>query len=485
MRVPALLFSFLFSFFFSLFAFPAVAEETPPSFPAFERVETHRIRIVNSVDGAIQVSDDAGKEWHLIGRVTAPATESLMGYSAAGYAKPATVAATAVHGIRIRVGDAGTPDPLLINILPREFAQTPKLFGGHISGLSGVYTTIPVGTSIFRGLSPLVGNAVYLEHDMGSDLQPLPVGYIPKDGDVLEIVVLAPVNPLKEVFFDNHAGGDVRVTYADGTAEVLTHVVKPVVGIGRYDGCSYSGVGAINTNHDGVITVSTAPVSTSPLFEGIGPERRGGFQIQPAFHNAQGDGAGAPSVMVIGSRKRPIAPEMEGRPPLFYGYFDLAWSLSEPQHSWRMEVQRHGSGWLPMPTLIGSRTLALADVTAMRLIRNAAGDKLWRDGQIRAAQSDYDQAALANARAGKSLVERGAISFTVAAPDRRTAFISFRRDGQFASVTNSVPYTFKWDTREVPDGEYVIEAEAQDTNNQTLSTTRTKIWVDNRHRVAR
>ena len=481
MRVPALLLGFLFL----LTAFPVVADETPPSFPAFPQTETHRIRIVNSVDGAIQVSDDAGKDWHLIGRVTAPATQSLMGYSAAGYARPATVAATAVHGLRIRVGDNGTPDPLLINILPREFAQTPKLFGGHVSGLSGVYTTIPVGTGIFRGLSPLVGNPVYLEHDMGGDLQPLPVNFVPKDGDVFEIVVLAPANPLKEVDFDNRAGGDVRVTYADGTTNVLTHVVKPVVGVGRYDGCSYTGVGAINTNHDGVITISTAPVSTSPLFEGIGPERRGGFQIQPAFHNAQGDGAGAPSVLVIGSRKRPAAPEMEGRPPLFYGYFDLAWSLSEPQHSWRTEVQRRHGSWQPMPVLVGSKTLALADVTALRLVRGAAGDKAWRDGQIRVAESDYFQTALANARAGKSLVEGGTISFTVAAPDRRTTFVSFHRDGQFAGVTNSIPYTFRWDTRTVPDGEYVIEAQAQDANNQTLSTTRTKIWVDNAHRVAR
>ncbi len=481
MRVPALFVCFLLF----LLALPGSADETPPKFPAFAQTETHRIRIVNSVDGAIQVSDDAGKTWHLIGRVTAPATESLMGYSAAGYAKPATVAATAVHGIRIRVGDSGAPDPLLVNILPREFAQTPKLFGGQVSGLSGIYTTIPVGTSLFRGLSPLVGNPVYLEHDMGSDLQPLPPNYQPKDGDVLEIVVLAPANPLKEAFFDNHAGGDVRVTYADGTTNVVTHVVKPVVGVGRYDGCSYTGVGAVNTNHDGVITVSTAPASTSPLFEGIGPERRGGFQIQPAFHNAQGDGAGAPSVLVIGSRKRPDAPEMEGRPPLFYGYFDLAWDPAEPQHSWRTEVQRRHGAWEPMPLIVGSQTLALADVTALRLVRADAGDKAWRDSQIRAAESDYFQTARTSTRAGRSLVERGTISFTVAAPDRRTAFVSFRRDGQFAGITNSVPYTFRWDTREVPDGEYVIEAEAEDANSRTLSTTRTKIWVDNTQAIHR
>jgi len=479
MRVTALLLSILFF----LAALTGRADETPPTFPAFAQAETHRIRIVNSVDGAIQISDDGGRTWHLIGRVTAPATQSLMGYSAAGYAQPGTVSAVAVHGLRIRVG-AVTPDPLLINIVPREFAQTPKLFGGQVSGLSGIYTTIPVGASIFRELSPLVGNAVYLEHGMGSDLQPLPVNYIARAGDVLQIIVLAPKNPLKEVFFDNVAGGDVRVTYADGTTQVLTHVVKPVVGIGRYDGCSYTGVGAINTNHDGVITVSTAPVSTSPLFEGIGPERRGGFQIQPAFHNAQGDGAGAPSVLVIGSHKRPAAPEMEGRPPLFYGYFDLAWNLDEPQHSWRAEVQRRHGPWEPMPALIGSRPLALADVTALRLVRESYGDAAWRAGQIRVAEADYARLAQAAARAGHSLVERGQISFTVAAPDRRTTYVAFSVDGQFAGVTNAVPYTFRWDTDKVPDGEYVIEAEAEDGDNRTLSTTDTKVFVDNMRKIA-
>ncbi len=462
---------------------PTHALETPPRFPAFAQVESHRIRVVNSLDGAIQISTDQGRSWHLIGRVTAPATQSLMGYSASGYAQPGTVAATAVHGLRIRVGDLGTPDPLLINILPKEFSQTPTLFGGHVSGLSGIYTNIPVGTSIFRELSPLVGSPVLRESSLGESQSLLPLNYIPREGDVLQIVVKQPVNPLSEVFFDNHAGGDVRVTYADGTKQVVTHVVKPVVGIGRYDGCSYTGVGAINTNHDGVITVSTAPVTTSPLFEGLGDERRGGFQIQPAFHNAQGDGAGAPSVLVIGSHKKPAAPEMEGTPPLFHGYFDLGWGIDQPKHSWRMEVQHKRGPWSRMPTLIGSVPLALADVTALRLVRDSPGDTPWREAQVKIAEKEYSMLALANARAGKSLIERGDVTFSASAPDRRTAFVAFYLDGQLRGLTNTAPYTFRWNSRVVPDGEYVIEALAQDANNQTLSSTRTKIWIDNQHHV--
>ncbi len=486
MRVPALLLSVLLLLTSLLTSHPARADERPPAFAPFTQVETHRIRIVNSIDGAIQVSSDTGKTWHLVGRVTAPATESLMGYSASGYAQPGTVAAVAVHGLRIRVGDLDAPDPLLINILPREFAQTPNLFGGHVSGLSGIYTNIPVGTGIFRDLSPFVGNPVSLENKVGGDSMPLPLNYIPHEGDVLLIRALAPANPLKEVFFDNVAGGEVRATFADRTTKLLTHVVKPVVGVGRYDGCSYTGVGALNTNHDGVLTVSTAPVTTSPLFEGIGPERRGGFQIQPAYHNAQGDGAGAPSVLVIGSRKKPPAPEMEGTPPLFYGYFDLAWSRDQPGHSWRAEVQRRHGPWQAMPTVIGDHTLGLADVTALRLVRDEPGDAAWRKGEIAVAERDYAATALAAARAGKTMVTRGLITLTAATPDRRTAYVAFYVDGQLRGVTNSAPYVFSWNTRSVPDGEYVIEALAQDAGDQTLPPpTHTRIWVDNGRQAAR
>ena len=138
---------------------------------------------------------------------------------------------------------------------------------------------------------------------------------------------------------------------------------------------------------------------------------------------------------------------------------------------------------MPMPTLIGSLPLALADVTALRLIRDSPGDGPWREAQVKIAEKEYAVQALADARAGKSLIERGDVTFSASAPDRRTAFVAFYLDGQLRGLTNTAPYSFRWDSRVVPDGEYVIEALAQDENNQTLSSTRTKIWVDNRHRV--
>lgn len=462
---------------------PVPPRETPPAFAAFAQVETHRIRIVNTVDGAIQVSTDRGKTWRLVGRVTAPATESLSGYLASGYAKPSTIAATAVHGLRIRVGDLTSAYPKLINILPREFAQTPHYFGGHISGASGIYTNIPVGVSIFRELAPLAGNPVFLQSASGS-LSPLELNYAPRADDVFVITVLAPANPLREVDFENKAGGAVTAHFVDGATKIITSVVKPVQGVGRYDGCSYTGVGAINTNHCGVITVSTAPVSPSPLFEGTGDERRGGFQIQPAFHNSRDDTAGAPSILVVGTRKRPVGPELEGTPPLFDGYFDLAWDAADPAHSWRAEVQRGADRWQPMPTLIGNLPNVLEGITGIRLVRDDPGDHAWREARVASAAQGYKAAALAEAKTGKTPIERGRITINTVALDPRITYVVFYVDGAFKGVTNARPFGFSWDTTSTPDGEYVLEAVAQDENNVPLSSTRTKVWVDNTHQAA-
>src|SRR5689334_11468542 len=51
-----------------------------------DKIELHRLRIVNRTDGAIQVSTDHGATWQLIGRVVAPARTCAEGYIAAQYA---------------------------------------------------------------------------------------------------------------------------------------------------------------------------------------------------------------------------------------------------------------------------------------------------------------------------------------------------------------------------------------------------------------
>ena len=456
--------------------------DVPPAFAHFAQVETHRIRVVNAAEGAVQVSSDGGATWQLVGRVTAPATDSLTGYLASGYAPPGTIAATAVHGLRIRVGDLTSAYPKMVNILPREFAQTLKTFGGHVAGASGIYTNIPTGTGIFRELCPYVGNRVYLD---GDHLTPLPVNYVPHPGDTLVIVVKRPVNPLTQVVFQNKAGGDVTATYADGAIKVVTHVVKPVLGTGRFDGTSYTGVGALNTNHCGVITVSTAPVTTSKLPEGEGDERRGGFQIEPAYHNSQSEEAGAFMTLVVGIPGQKYTMDQEGTPPLFSGYFNLAWDPDDSKHSWRAEIQRgDGSPWLPMPSLLGTHTFALQDVAAIRLVCDAPLDDAWRTQRIALAAQNYRDEARRLARAGKTPIERGKLTINANDDDSHVQVVTFSVDGVLKSLTNQSPYRFTWDTSDSPDGEYAIEARAADASGNVISVTRTLVWVDNARQIA-
>ncbi|MDR3708360.1 MAG: Ig-like domain-containing protein [Capsulimonadaceae bacterium] len=465
--------------------------ETPPVFTPPATVEAWRILIDNSARGPISVSTDHGKTWEILGRVTQPAKCSLPGYLAAGYAPIGTVAATAVHGIRIRVGDTSTAYPEMFNVVPTEFAQTPNYFGGHISGDSGIYTDIPAGTSIFRELAPYVGSAVFLKGAFSS-WQQIPTGYSPRDGDEIQIIVRRPVDPLREVDFENKPGGDVTATFGSGKKIVVTHVVQPVSGVGRFDGCSYSGVGAINTNHTCVITISTAPITQARELEGTAnAEKRGGFQIVPVYHNSQTEEAGAPEVMILGTPHGNV-PVLEGTPPLFFGYFDLAWDPNEPKHSWRCEVRKaNETAWEPMPTIVGLQPegIRALGLNAFRLIREYGDeDGRWVRHRVALGVANYNHRREQLARAGQNLVARGNVHFNAAEGlpyiPVNTMFVQYYVDGELFGFTNSKPYDWDWNTTLVADGEHTVEARLVDGGGFLLASKKTVYWVDNMHQIA-
>ncbi|MGO8671467.1 MAG: hypothetical protein ACLQVD_08920 [Capsulimonadaceae bacterium] len=457
--------------------------EIPRHYAPFSQIETHRIRIDNIAGGLVEVSADAGVSWRTVGRVTAPATDSLSGYLASGYAAPGTVAAVAVHGLRIRVGDLTSAYPKLINILPLEFAQTPVFFGGHIAGDSGIYTDIAAGTSIFRDLSPYSGNPVLLTARDGSEAD-LPTNYHPAVGDILTIIVKRPANPLVEVDFPNVKNMPVLAKYSDGTIRTLTTVLKPVYGIGRYDGTSYTGVGAINTSHTGVLTISTAPVTESQLLEGVGPERRGGFQITPSYHNTQSDEAWAASVMVLGRKHMETEVDLEGTPPLFLGYFDLGWMPDDPDHSWRAQVQYGKPVWQPMPQVIGTNNDAMRRVTAIRVVRSSYGDRAWIAARLNEDVYGYHLRRLADARAGRMPVDRGSVTVSAGPLDPRTRFVAYYVDGALRGITNAPPFRFIWDTNDSADGDHSVEVRQEDGDNGTVVSHQTTVWVDNQNQIS-
>lgn len=495
------------SVFLALTALPGLAvapqaraaqAQTAPS--EAQTVEVHRLRIVNEVGGAIQVSSDGGQTFRLIGRVLAPATTVSEGYTAAQYAQPGTVAAIAVHGLRVRVGedDAQLHDPLVLSIDPKEYASgvVNTGFGGHAAGSAGIFTDIPAGTSLFRELAPSVGDRVFLESGSGR-MFPLPSSFRPAGkGEVLVIPVRVLKNALTEVIFPNKAGAPVEATYVDGHKETVTQVIRPVLGVGRFDGTSYTGLGRLNTAHTGVLTVSTVPRDGGGgLAEGEGKERRGGFQIAPAWHNARTEEAGSPQTMTLGQWNVPRKRELEGAAPLFRSAIGLGDAL---EGGASVFVSIDSGPWEPMPTLVGLRPAAFTaeglntawkeqnvartcqkGVTAFRLtfpLRDPARSNEW----AQAAAQNYTRLRFAQAKRMNTPIVNGTLTIAANPTNRaNVAFVRLMIEGVPRGLTNVSPFTLSWDTTRVSDGEYMVQADALDESGNVVAVTKKKVFVRN------
>lgn len=331
---------------------------------AVETREIFRVRVENSAGGSVQVSLDSGKNYTTIGKVRRPATATLTGFAASAYLPDSVVAATAIHGIRLKTGTDKNKKPMMISLVPAEFDKTPKGYGGHIPRESGIYTDIPAGFGIFRNFAPFVGNPLRLERN--SRVVYLPERWQPRGGEAIVIIARIPKPYLREIEIDNRVGGQVIARYDDNREEHIATVTQPVKGIGRFDGTSYTGVGLINTNHAGVVTISSAPVSKLDLFEGDGTERRGGFEIQPSEHAKTQPPMTQAMVIASVPGKKPL----EGAPPVFLGYIGLAYDPVDESNSIRVEVSTPEGNWQPMPEIVGRNDFALAtrNITGFRII---------------------------------------------------------------------------------------------------------------------
>jgi hypothetical protein len=463
-------------------------------------IELHRLRLANRRGGPIEVSLDAGRSWQTLGRVLRPATTTAEGHIAAEYAPPGTVAAVAIHGIRMRISadDGMLHAPRLLSIVPREFLGDFKLdgYGGIVAASAGIGTDIPAGASIFRGLAPLCGNPIYMEDSSGRYV-PMPPTYLPDGkGEIFLIPVWAPKRRLSEVTFENRPGGAVSLIWADRKVEQVAIVCGPLKGVGRFDGTAFTGTGRINTNHTGVITIGTAPIDARDP-EGVGRERRGGFQISPAWHNSRCAEAGAPMVLTVGRANAAGRPDhhlrsLEGVAPLFKDHVPLMSSGAV------CECSIDGGGWEPLPPLVGSIPDGLTAAGLKRFWRSQGDPRTCQKGitalRIRFPQltpetskklasiaiGEYKKMRLAAARSGEARIVKGILALTATPPgSEQVSFVRLMVDGRARGFTNVRPFVISWDTTTVPDGEYVVEAQALDENGSVLSTSAKRVYVLN------
>ncbi len=326
--------------------------------------EILRIRVVNDYGGEVSVSRDSGASWRVLGRVLRYTTRTnTRGYTASKWVPPGRVAATAVNAIHISVGYNSEDDRgIVFSLLPREFLAPPADYQSFLSPDSSIHTDIAAGEGIFGGgEAPLVGSRIFRE-EAGCSLSPLCPGYVPARGDTLLIVVARPDPYPIAAIFENREGGAVTLQYPDGSQRLLGWVIRPVRGIGRFEGARYAAIGRIRAGHAGVIDVSSSPVGYL-----------GAFQIIPVGHALSPEMGIAWNLtqwMIVG----PVAEESplwEGLMPLFYQHIrpdylpgDLDGLDWEERLLARFLVEVDlGRGWQPLhaPRLAADPTVPLPD----------------------------------------------------------------------------------------------------------------------------
>ena len=311
-------------------------------------VEIYRIKVENKAGGEIAISEDKGISWDQVGKVLYPTDKiNENGYSASRWMEGGRVVATAVNAIHIKVG-ISDESRSIFSLLPKEMLMPPKRYRSYISPNSSIYTDIAAGTSIFGGgFSPFPGNVVLLIRPAQPSI-PLPEEYVPGIGDVFHIVVERPVELPWEIVLENRFGGRITIKYPSGEKKLIGEVLRPVSGIGRFEGSVYADPGRIRANHAGVIDVSVSP-------DGF----LGGFQIVPALHGAEMTYIRRMTQWMVIGPARADDPSLEGMAP-FYRYFirpnyrpeDLEAADWEKKllERYLVEVRYQGEeGWKPMP----------------------------------------------------------------------------------------------------------------------------------------
>jgi len=438
------------------------AQEEPPPTP-----ELYRIRIENRAGGAVELSNDGGRLWDLLGRVTRPATS----------VSPST---SVISAVRAGGVSAVTPEHLTLRIpATKDQFRSLRIQAKDQAEASGaIGTDIPVSGSLFRCLAPPVGSAVYLERAEKTDA--LPTNYLPQPGDRLTIVVRRGETFPAEVVIENRADGQVTVVTQAGANRVVGRVKQPLRGIGRYAGTERAGRGALVAWSPTVVVVSTA--ATQRRFdENDQPlEERGGFIIQPSEPNLQGSTDPASQLLiegVAGAESKPVISPFFGLPvPLSSG------DPLDPAAT-RIEIKIDDGEWEPMPDLRGP---VAPDKLVAALKEALGGERTVKTGitHIRILFDNPTPPSLSRriklaTAAGADQPQRGAVKITANVMGEGISIVSFFLDGNLAMATNRMPYTWEWNTLKTANGPHLVEIRGTDLKGAIVTSVLRRVYVDN------
>lgn len=297
-----------------------------------------------------------GRTFELGRVVTLPEKTRWPSYTASAWGKPGSVTASAVNALHILMSVEGGKGRTM-SVIPQE-TIAPAAGPG-----ASIVLDSPAGTGFFGAWAPPVGTPVLLQAMDGSQ-HPLESGKLPISGDTLLFRVYESNIPYF-VEFENRPGGRVTAWSQDGE-RLLARVIRPVYGVGRFEGTLFQEPGRIRASHSGVIDVSTSPHG-----------QIGGFQIIPwdhALNSKEMQGAWQLTQwMIIGA---PDGKSMlGGTAPLFAG--GLVPGPADDEQLWDMWstygrkplvlARLNGGQWRKMPVASGKVDDALAEVTHIRI----------------------------------------------------------------------------------------------------------------------
>ncbi len=430
--------------------------------------EQYRLRFVNEAEGPIEYSLDGGRQWELLGKVTRAAAAVTPSTSVLSVVQPGTVA-----GVQ--------PEQLLLRLPAdkRQLRSLRILAKGQAPLSAAIMTDIPPKSSIFRTLAPPTGSRLLIETEAGAE--PMPPGWMPKQGDHLIISVSKqPPGDPPSVVIENKEGGEVVYSTTGGLPQIIAKVKQPLKGIGRYGGTERGGLGMIPAWSPTAVVVSTASTLRRMTDENQPVEDRGGFVIQPAEPQLRGATHPASQILLE------ALPEGDVKPAIarFFG-LSAPVSTGDPldRQPTRVEISIDGGDWEPVPDLRGT----INEEAMLKALSEAYGGKRKIEKGITSIRILFGTVQEANFRRRLQLaatplaeqVQRGKVTISANVMGEGVAYVSFRLNGIQQKITNQKPFSWEWDTRKWSNGEHLLEIRGLDEALSPLTTVTTKVLVDN------
>ena len=339
---------------FTVIAASAVLISALPAAGADEGRVIYRVEIPFERGGVATASLPDGETRELGRVVELPERTRWPSYTASAWGSPGSVTASAVNAVHILMG-VEDGQGRTMSVLPRE-TIAPAAGPG-----AAIVLDCRAGESFFGAWAPPAGTRITVRS--GGELRPLDEA-LPAEGDVLIFEVREENTPYM-VDFENRPGGRV-VAWRRGGAGVIARVIRPLGGVGRFEGTLYQWGSHVRANHSGVIDVSTSDYGTI-----------GGFQIIPwdhAISSKEMQGVwGATQWMVIAPADG--GSKMGGASPLFAGGLvpgpsrgERLWDLWSTYGRKSLVMARvNGGEWRTLPSAAGKSDDALKFVTHLRV----------------------------------------------------------------------------------------------------------------------